>query len=118
MMKSTDFLKKAVKLQEDRAKEYDSPEGERSMEAVVTAFNALFDQDLTVTQGWQFMSLLKKRRGHKSKQYHADSFEDDVSYTALAGEEVFREKGSIKKCTHIFTLPNPNYCILCGEANK
>ena len=86
MQSSVDYLNKAAAIQEERGKNYDQPDGERSMAAVVKAFNALFDQNLTETQGWQFMSLLKKRRLHSARGHHQDSAEDDVSYTALAAE--------------------------------
>ena len=86
MKSSTDYLKQAAAIQEQRGKDYDTEGGERSMAAVVEAFNALFGHNITETQGWQFMSLLKKRRLHSARGHHKDSAEDDVSYTALAAE--------------------------------
>lgn len=58
---------------------------ERSMKKAVLAFNALFGKDLTETQGWQFMVCLKMSRSSQG-EFHIDDYEDQASYSALAGE--------------------------------
>lgn len=94
MKLSTEYLDEAKAIQEKRATEYD-PNGkvERSMEAIVKAFNALFNKDLTETQGWQFMVLLKMKRQDGSPVHHEDSALDEVSYASLAAESSSREGG-------------------------
>lgn len=85
---AADLLDKASGHLKERAAQRDL-EGERSMKACVEAFNAMFSKDLTVTEGWRFMELLKMSRSrHK---FNADDFEDGAAYAALAGEEKSRE---------------------------
>lgn len=78
------FLEKGVQHMKDRATQRDSDDGERSMAACVNAFNAMFGKDLTETQGWQFMVLLKMARSRN--KFNPDDYEDGAAYTALAGE--------------------------------
>ncbi|HFG6964430.1 DUF6378 domain-containing protein [Acinetobacter baumannii] len=80
-----DFLKRAQNHMEDRAVTYDSPEGERSMEKTVQIFNALRERDLTETEGWLFMSILKMVRANQG-EFKSDNYEDLVAYAALMGE--------------------------------
>lgn len=68
----------------DRASERDT-ESERSMARTVKAFNAMFNKDLTETEGWQFMELLKMSRSVGGK-FREDDFVDGAAYEALAGE--------------------------------
>ena len=56
---AVDILRKGAQHIEDRAASRDQPKGERSMARCVKAFNAMFGKDLTETEGWQFMELLK-----------------------------------------------------------
>lgn len=88
-MKSTDILEKCVHIQNERAKEYNSPEGERSMDTMVEAFNALTGHKLSVADGWLFMMVLKLVRG-RSSPGHVDSAVDLASYASLYGEEQLR----------------------------
>jgi hypothetical protein len=83
---ATEFLATAASTLGDRGKQYD-PAGkqERSMTAIVAAFNAIYPRSpLTVHMGWQFMSLVKMVRG--ATKPHADSALDQVAYAALAAE--------------------------------
>lgn len=83
-----EILKLAGNTLGERGKQYD-PNGkqERSMTAIVQAFNAIYPHNpLTVHMGWQFMSLVKMVRGATNP--HADSALDQVAYAALAAEEV------------------------------
>lgn len=85
---ATEILKLAGNTLGERGKQYD-PAGkqERSMTAIVAAFNAIYPRNpLTVHMGWQFMSLVKMVRG--ATKPHADSALDQVAYAALAAEEV------------------------------
>ena len=85
MLDASAYLEQALKEIEDRATSRDQPDGERSMSRAVAAFNALYDTRLTETQGWQFMSLLKKARGSQGA-HREDDYTDDVAYAALAAE--------------------------------
>lgn len=78
------FLEKGVQHMKDRAVQRDSEDGERSMKACVDAFNAMFGHNLTETQGWQFMVLLKMSRSRN--KFNPDDYEDAAAYTGLAGE--------------------------------
>lgn len=87
------FLRDAASTMAERGKQYDSPEGERSMGKTVQAFNTITGQDLTEAQGWLFMSVLKKVRQYQAGA-HLDSCVDDVAYTALFAEARMQEKQS------------------------
>jgi len=75
----------------DRGKTYDKEGGERSMSATVEAFKAVTGVDLTESQGWTFMALLKAVRANQRTAYHADSYEDMAAYVGLAAEAKAQE---------------------------
>lgn len=79
-----DYLLQAMEEMADRAASRDTG-AERSMAAAVEAFNAIYGHGLSETEGWQFMSLLKKSRG-AGGSYREDDYTDDVAYAALAAE--------------------------------
>lgn len=83
------ILRDAAQAIDARATLRDCPSGERSMARTVAAFNALYGHALTETQGWQFMSLLKKARA-SAGAHHLDDYTDDSAYAALAGESAER----------------------------
>lgn len=86
-MKSTEFLQAAVDVQAERGKQYDSPEGERSMGRTVQAFNAITGRDLTEAEGWLLLQVLKDvRQWQNPGQFHLDSALDCVAYASLKGE--------------------------------
>lgn len=68
-----------------RGKERDKEDGERSMLATVNAFNALTGHNLTETDGWKFMTVLKLARSGAGG-YKLDDYIDMSAYAALAGE--------------------------------
>jgi hypothetical protein len=80
------LLDKAKQLMVDRAKQYDKPEGERSMGKAVEAFNAITGRDLTEPEGWLLLQVLKDVRLFQRDGYHADSAEDCIAYAALKAE--------------------------------
>jgi hypothetical protein len=84
-MKAEEILTKAAGHLADRAKTYDRPQGERSMEKTVQMFNTLAGTQLTTEQGWLFMVILKMVRSQQG-DYKADNYEDGAAYFALAGE--------------------------------
>ena len=86
VLSAPNLLKRASDLMIERAVQYDSPEGERSMEKIVNSFNALTGKDLTEAQGWMFMVLLKLVRDNTRVNGHKDSCDDLIAYAALYGE--------------------------------
>lgn len=90
-MTAHNILERAAQHMRDRATTYDKPEGERSMSATVTAFQAVTGHQITEEQGWLFMALLKAVRSQQGN-YRADSYEDGAAYFALAGEAACNER--------------------------
>lgn len=82
---AANYLRKGAQHIEDRASQRDCENGERSMAKTVEAFNTIYGHTLTETEGWQFMSILKKVRAVQGN-YHEDDYEDDIAYSALAAE--------------------------------
>lgn len=80
------FLQAAAGHMRDRAATYDSPEGERSMAATVTAFNAITGRDLKESEGWLLMAVLKMVRSQQRADPHMDSLADLAAYAGLFGE--------------------------------
>lgn len=69
-----------------RGQTYDRPSGERSMAKVVEIFNLFHGTNLTETQGWHFMQILKDVRYFTCPTHHRDSAEDGIAYAALRAE--------------------------------
>lgn len=85
-MNAADILNRAAGHMADRAAKYDKPEGERSMGRAVEAFNAITGRDLSESEGWLLLQVLKSVRLFTRPGYHADSAEDGVAYAALVAE--------------------------------
>ena len=85
-MKAPEILARSAEIMAERAKQYDSPEGERSMGKAVAAFNAITGQELSEANGWLLMALLKMVRDNTTDKPHEDSLHDLVAYGALYGE--------------------------------
>ena len=85
-MKAPEILTRSAEIMADRAKQYDSPQGERSMGKAVAAFNAITGQSLSEANGWLIMALLKMVRDNTTDKPHEDSIHDLVAYGALYGE--------------------------------
>ena len=90
-LNATDYMEQAAEQMEDRAASRDQEDGERSMARAVVAFNAIYGHALSETEGWQFMSLLKKSRG-AGGCYREDDYVDDIAYAALAAESAGKEQ--------------------------
>lgn len=86
MTKAHEFLGRAQELMLERGKQYDKPEGERSMDKTVRAFGVITGKGLTEAEGWLFMQILKDVRQWQNPRYHADSAEDCIAYAALKAE--------------------------------
>lgn len=62
MTTATDYLRRAADIMDERGKQYDKPEGERSMGKCVAAFNIVTGRDLTEAEGWLLLQILKDVR--------------------------------------------------------
>lgn len=100
-MKSTEFLQAAIDTQAERGKQYDSPEGERSMGRTVAAFNAITGRDLTEAEGWLLLQVLKDvRQWQNPDKYHHDSALDGVAYASLKAEALSGDySAAVPPCT-------------------
>lgn len=91
-MKASDLLIKASDLMIERGKQYDKPTGERSMGQAVVAFNAITGQQLTESEGWLLLQVLKDvRQFQNPDKLHIDSLEDCIAYAALKAEAKISE---------------------------
>jgi hypothetical protein len=87
------LLEKAVGHMTARAAIYDSPNGERSAQKTVTAFNAITGHTLTEAEGFLFLQILKDvRQWQRPDTPHIDSIEDAVAYAALKGEALIQQE--------------------------
>jgi hypothetical protein len=86
-----DLLQRAASIMAERGKQYDKPEGERSMARTVAAFNEITGRDLTEAEGWMLLQVLKGVRLFTRPGYHADSAEDNIAYAALLAEAKAKE---------------------------
>ncbi len=80
------FCEKAASLLQERARDRDTPTGERSMYRCVAAFNSMTGHALSVEEGWLFMVYLKHSR-MRAGAFNLDHHEDAVAYQALMAEE-------------------------------
>ena len=85
-MRADEYLGKAQALMIERGKQYDKPEGERSMGKCVAAFNIVTGRDLTEAEGWLLLQILKDVRLWQRPGFHRDSAEDAIAYAALKAE--------------------------------
>ena len=90
-MVASDFLRKAAAIMDERGKQYDQPDGERSMGKCVLAFNTITGRSLTEAEGWLLLQLLKDVRQWQRPGFHLDSAEDCVAYAALKAEAKQKE---------------------------
>lgn len=84
--KAQDLLHRAASLMDERGKQYDQRSGERSMQATVTAFNAISGHSMTEADGFLLMAILKMVRDQSREMPHRDSIDDLVAYASLYGE--------------------------------
>ena len=89
---AADLLGKAAGHMAARAATYDQPGGERSMGKTVAIFNIFTGHNLTESEGWLLMQVLKDVRDRQRAEPHADSLEDGIAYSALKAEARLAEK--------------------------
>lgn len=80
------ILATAADIMVARGKQYDKPQGERSMGQAVQAFNAITGRDLRESEGWLLLQVLKDVRDCQRTAGHEDSLIDGVAYSALKAE--------------------------------
>jgi hypothetical protein len=83
------ILTKALDILDERGKEYEQAQGERSMAKTVEIFFAVTRIRLTEYEGWKFMQCLKLAR-QAVETPKLDSFIDSINYEALAAECALR----------------------------
>lgn len=94
-----EFLARSSQIIAERGRQYDKPEGERSIFATVEAFNAITGRNLSESEGWLLMLLLKQVRQFQNPgKFHRDSAEDSVSYAALLAESLVRQENQTAEC--------------------
>ena len=76
----------------ERASTYDQSGGERSAAKTALAFNAITGKDLTESEVWLLLQLLKDVRQWSRENYHQDSAEDCIAYAALKAESLERNR--------------------------
>ena len=84
------ILQQAKDCLVNRGVERDKPNGERSMQSTVEAFNALTGYSLSESAGWLFMLCLKAARA-EGGCFKADDYVDGAAYFALYGEAAAKE---------------------------
>lgn len=92
MKTAFEFLYRAAELMEERGKEYDQPNGERSMAKTIAAFNVISGNNLSESDGWLIMLLLKQVRQWQKSGFHEDSASDGIAYASLLAEAKQREE--------------------------
>jgi len=84
-MNATTILDSAAGHLSERAKTYDSPEGERSAAKAAAAFNAVTGHSLTPGDVYLLLAVLTLVRARQG-EFKLDNYEDAAAYAALAGE--------------------------------
>lgn len=88
VLKADEYLSHGAEVLRERGKSYDKSgnDEERSMAKIVQAFNTISGSNLSETDGWMFMVMLKMARIYQAGGKHEDSGVDMINYAALATE--------------------------------
>lgn len=87
------FLATSIHLLGERGKEYDTADQkERSADKVAIAFNAITSHNLTGSEVWLLLQILKDVRQWTHPRFHRDSAEDGIAYAALKAEALANEQ--------------------------
>lgn len=79
------FLEEAAETMKARAALRDKPSGERTAKKIAEVFNAITGHDLTESDAWMFLIVLKIVRSRSGK-YNRDDYVDLGAYSSLLGE--------------------------------
>ena len=86
-----DLCQRAADIMNQRAAQYDAPDGERSAGKAAIAFNAITGHNLCAAEIYLILQILKDvRQWQTPGVIHRDSVEDKVSYSALCGEAILQ----------------------------
>ena len=85
---ASEIADSALKHIRERAETYDQPTGERSAAKTAKAFNVITGKDITESEVWLLLQLLKDVRQWSREDYHQDSAEDCIAYAALKAESL------------------------------
>ena len=85
---ASEIADSALKHIRERAETYDQPTGERSAAKTAKAFNAITGKDITESEVWLLLQLLKDVRQWSREDYHQDSAEDCIAYASLKAESL------------------------------
>ena len=85
---ASEIADSALKHIRERAETYNQPTGERSAAKTAKAFNAITGKDITESEVWLLLQLLKDVRQWSREDYHQDSAEDCIAYAALKAESL------------------------------
>lgn len=126
---AADILQLGLATLEQRGRDRDQPDGERTMPSVVRAFEALTGHRVTEQQGWLFMALIKVKRS-QSGAPDLDHYVDGANYFALAGESALaarapqpvpgpwiRERKCLT-CDGLGRRPLGSSVVPCNECNS
>lgn len=122
-----EFLAQAGAIMAQRAAQYDQPGGERSMGRTVEAFNVITGHKLSEADGWLLLQCLKDvRQWQNPDEFHRDSAEDGVAYSALKAEalargDVMERRGSdcILPCDWRMRIDSKGEtCMSCGATRS
>jgi hypothetical protein len=119
-MKALDLLKKGADIIGQRGEEYETTtgDGERSFNAISTAFNAITGKSITAAEVALMLQITKDVRQWSQDRLHEDSVIDCVNYAALKGEEIYKQYNHVfadKDNDFMRGNPNPNTRISLDE---
>ncbi len=94
-MKATEILDKGKEIIGQRGCEYEATtgNGERSFGSVAIAFNAITGKEVTAAEVALMLQIVKDVRQWSQDRLHEDSIIDCTNYSALKGEELYKQYG-------------------------
>jgi hypothetical protein len=109
-MSADKLLTDAAQIMQERAKQYDSPTGERSMGKAVAAFNCVTGNKMKEAEGWLLLQLLKDvRQWSTPNAAHVDSLQDCIAYAALKAECIIEKTIAFKSSQDGFKSENSQW---------
>jgi hypothetical protein len=84
-MKADDILYQAIETLTERGVGYDTNQGERTLTTLVPVFNQVTRNNLSLSDAYTFMVLLKLIRSRQGTD-KLDNWLDMAAYAALGGE--------------------------------
>lgn len=89
---AVDILDKGKQILDQRGEEYETDSSkERSFPQVAIAFNAITGHEIKGSEVALMLQILKDVRQWSQDRLHEDSIIDCTNYSALKGQELFKE---------------------------